>query len=108
MLGGKHAPAAAFRGFGGGAVLCPGRHFVSTEILAFAALLLARFNIRPVSGKWIEPKKDSLMNTAFPTPKDKVQIELTPKDDMKWRVIFSDNSKGINMTKEDLENVEQN
>lgn len=104
--GEKSAPAAAFRGFGGGAVLCPGRHFVSTEILAFAALLLVRFNVRPVSRKWAEPKKDCLMNTAFPMPKDKVYVEFTPKDDMKWNVIFSDNSKGINLTREDLEKSE--
>ncbi|KAK7730587.1 hypothetical protein SLS53_008977 [Cytospora paraplurivora] len=104
---GKRAPAAAFRGFGGGAVLCPGRHFVSTEILGFAALLLARFDIRPISGKWVEPKKDFQMNTAFPIPKNKVDIEISPKNNLKWEVIFSDNSKGINLTKEDLENVEQ-
>ncbi|PSR75499.1 cytochrome P450 [Coniella lustricola] len=99
-------PAAAFRGFGGGAVLCPGRHFVSTEILAFAALLLVRFNVRPVKEKWIEPKKDYLMNTAFPMPKNKVYVELTPKDRMKWKVIFSDNSKGINLTREDVDGIE--
>lgn len=99
----KRAPAAAFRGFGGGAVLCPGRHFVSTEILALTALLLVRFHVRPTGGRWIEPRKDFLMNTAFPTPLDRVDVELTPKDDHRWRVLFSDNSKGINMTNEDLE-----
>lgn len=58
--GGKRVPAAAFRGFGGGgAMLCPGRHFVSTEILAFVALLLVRFDVRPVGarGGWVEPRK---------------------------------------------------
>ncbi|ROW00033.1 hypothetical protein VPNG_08369 [Cytospora leucostoma] len=106
--GGKQrAPAAAFRGFGGGAVLCPGRHFVSTEILAFAALLLVRFDVRPTGGRWVEPRKDFLMNTAFPEPKDKVNVEITPKNGLKWNVIFSDNSKGINMIKEDIENGEQ-
>ncbi|KAJ4387251.1 hypothetical protein N0V93_007840 [Gnomoniopsis smithogilvyi] len=94
---GARAPAAAFRGFGGGAVLCPGRHFVSTEVLAFAALLLARFDIRPVSGRWAEPRKDFLMNTAFPYPKDQVLVELTPKSEMKWEVNFSSESKGVVM-----------
>lgn len=47
------------------------------------------------------------MNTAFPFPKDKVDVELAPKNDRKWEVIFSDNSKGINMAKEDLEDSEQ-
>ncbi|POS77356.1 hypothetical protein DHEL01_v204259 [Diaporthe helianthi] len=100
--GGKRVSAAAFRGFGGGAVLCPGRHFVSTEILAFAALLLVRFEVRPVGGKWREPRKDFLMNTAFPMPQDEVNVEFSAKGKGKWNVVFSDNSKGINMTKEDL------
>lgn len=59
---GKRAPAAAFRGFRGGAVLSPGRHFVSTEILAFAALSLVRFDVRPVAGECVEPRKVFLMN----------------------------------------------
>lgn len=99
--GGKRVPAAAFRGFGGGAVLCPGRHFVSTEILSFSALLLARFDVRPVSSKWVDPKKDYVMNTAFPIPKEKVPVEIISKNDMKWNVIFSDSSKGINIDLED-------
>ncbi|KAK6083888.1 25-hydroxycholesterol 7-alpha-hydroxylase 1 [Seiridium cupressi] len=41
----------AFRGFGGGTTLCPGRHFASTEILMFTALLVLRFELRPLSGQ---------------------------------------------------------
>lgn len=69
-------PAAAFRGFGGGHVLCPGRHFASTEVLALLALLLVRFDIRPVEGKWIEPEKDNVMDRACPLPKRDVRVEL--------------------------------
>ncbi|KAI1084146.1 cytochrome P450 [Whalleya microplaca] len=46
----------AFRAFGSGHVLCPGRHFASTEIMALAALLALKFDVLPVAGKWIEPK----------------------------------------------------
>ncbi|KAK3292552.1 cytochrome P450, partial [Chaetomium fimeti] len=44
-----HHPAA-FRAFGGGKTLCPGRHFASTTIQAFAALLVTRFDITAASG----------------------------------------------------------
>ncbi|KAK7965878.1 uncharacterized protein PG986_000155 [Apiospora aurea] len=40
----------AFRGFGGGHVLCPGRFFARTEIMALAALLLLRFDVMPAGG----------------------------------------------------------
>lgn len=95
-------PAAAFRGFGGGHVLCPGRHFASTEVLALLALLLVRFDIQPVEGKWIEPEKDSVMDRACPLPKRDVRVELIPKGSQKWRVVFSGRREGINIVAEDL------
>lgn len=54
--GEKRINRAAFRSFGGGSVLCPGRHFVSTEVLSFAALLLLRFDLKPVTknGKGVQ------------------------------------------------------
>jgi cytochrome P450 len=99
----SRAPAAAFRGFGAGHVLCPGRHLATNSILAFTVLLLARFDIRPVAGKWVEPKKDSIMNSSFPTPMNKVEIELVPRDSNEWRVLYSDNDKIVKMAAEDLE-----
>ncbi|KAK7754962.1 hypothetical protein SLS62_003046 [Diatrype stigma] len=95
-------PAAAFRGFGGGHVLCPGRHFASTEVMALIALLLVRFDVRPVGGEWVQPRKDSVMDRACPLPKDDVEVVLTPRDDRKWRVIFSDNAEGVDIVAEDL------
>ncbi|KAK7932287.1 cytochrome P450 [Apiospora marii] len=101
--GGTHRrPAAAFRGFGSGHVLCPGRHFASTEALAFLALLLARFDVRPVAGEWAEPKKDMAMDRACPLPKTDVYVELCPRDDGEWRVDFSETRAGINIVAEDL------
>ncbi|KAH8747644.1 cytochrome P450 [Diaporthe sp. PMI_573] len=99
-------PAAAFRGFGGGHVLCPGRHFASTEVLALLALLLVRFDIQPVGGKWIEPEKDVVMDRACPLPKRDVQVELIPKGSQNWRVIFSNRREGINIVAEDLRDNE--
>lgn len=82
-------------------------HFISTEVLTFAALLLVRFDFRPMIGSWAEPRKDLLMNTAFPCAKDRVLIELTPKNNMKWEVIISDTSKGDDVVKEDCQKCEQ-
>lgn len=99
-------PAAAFRGFGGGHVLCPGRHFASTEVLALVALLLVRFDIQPVGGKWIEPEKDIVMDRACPLPKRDVRVELIPKASQNLRVIFSGRHEGINIVAEDLRDNE--
>jgi hypothetical protein len=48
----KRVPAAAFRAFGGGASLCPGRHFATTIILNFTAMLVMQSDIVPVRGVW--------------------------------------------------------
>ncbi|CAJ2507702.1 Uu.00g088880.m01.CDS01 [Anthostomella pinea] len=95
---------AAFRSFGGGAVLCPGRHFVSTEVMSFVALLLLRFDLKPTTkgGKWVTPRKNYPMTSAMPTPKDKLPVEIVPRDQRKWRVEFSSSSKGVEMIAEDV------
>ncbi|KAI0389233.1 cytochrome P450 [Xylariaceae sp. FL0594] len=97
---------AAFRAFGGGAVLCPGRHFVSSEVMALTALLLLRFHIEPVApapaGKWVDPGKNLPMTTSMPTPKEKVLVRVTPREEgRKWKVEYSASTKGVDMVVED-------
>ena len=102
--GGKRTNPAAFRAFGGGTVLCPGRHFVSTEVMSLAALLLLHFDLKPVTrnGEWVEPRKNFPMTSSMPTPKDKVQVALVPRDQRRWRIDFSASSKGVEMVAEDV------
>ncbi|KAI2610292.1 cytochrome P450 [Hypoxylon fragiforme] len=65
---------AAFRAFGGGKTLCPGRHFAMNEILAFVALVVLRFDMRsPPSGK---EDKDSSNKK-----KKEKKIEVPKKND---------------------------
>jgi cytochrome P450 len=45
-----HNPVA-FRGFGGGSTLCPGRHLATTKILTFTALMILRCDVWPTDGK---------------------------------------------------------
>ncbi|KAI7977102.1 hypothetical protein EIK77_005307 [Talaromyces pinophilus] len=96
----------AFRSFGGGAVLCPGRHFVSTEVMSFTALLLLLFDLKPVSKdgtfKWLEPRKNLPMTSSMPTPKDELLIEIVPRNEWEWRVNFSASSRGVNIVAEDV------
>lgn len=43
--------SSAFRSFGGGNNICPGRYFAQTEIMALASLFIAGFEIENVGGK---------------------------------------------------------
>jgi cytochrome P450 len=99
----KRTNPAAFRSFGGGTVLCPGRHFVSTEVMSLAALLLLRFDLKPLTkdGQWVEPRKDAPMTSSMPTPRDETRVEVVARDNRKWRVDFSSSSKGVAIIAED-------
>ena len=78
--GGIHP--AAFRGFGGGKTLCPGRHFALNEIVVFAALIVYGFEMTgPDGGKVdVPPKNDGVLpvHVLEPHPKNnpKVMIRL--------------------------------
>ncbi|KAI1079999.1 cytochrome P450 [Whalleya microplaca] len=93
----------AFRGFGGGTTLCPGRHFVSTEVLMFSALMALRLDIRPVGGKWSRPPtENSPLVAAVPVPDWDIDVEIRPRDDREWSVSFSDSDKDIEISAEDI------
>ncbi|KAF7526835.1 hypothetical protein G7054_g10652 [Neopestalotiopsis clavispora] len=99
----------AFRGFGGGHVLCPGRHFASNEIMALAALLVLQFDIVPTAGKWVEPTwKNSPPTAGFPVPDEDLEVEFRPRNlDRKWKVVFSGADEVIGIVSEDLMNRQE-
>ena len=102
--GAKRVNPVAFRGFGGGTTLCPGRHFASTEILMFSALLVLRFDLCPVGGKWTAPTtaKSSVVN-AMPVPDSDIEVEMRPRNDNAWSVSFSGYDKGMEIAAEDMD-----
>lgn len=102
--GSKRVNPVAFRGFGGGTTLCPGRHFASTEILMFSALLVLRFNLHPVNGKWTAPTTaNSPMVNAMPVPDSDINVEMRPRNDKAWKVSFSGYEKGMEIAAEDID-----
>ncbi|KAK4038606.1 cholesterol 7-alpha-monooxygenase [Parachaetomium inaequale] len=94
----------AFRAFGGGHVLCPGRHFASTEILSLAALLVLQFDVVPVAGRWVEPTwENSPVQAGFPVIDEDIPVELRPRDPKrKWRVVYSGTDKAMDIVSEDI------
>ncbi|KAK7755676.1 hypothetical protein SLS62_002287 [Diatrype stigma] len=102
----RHNPVA-FRGFGGGSTLCPGRHFAATEILAFASLIIMRFNIRPVQGYWPTPTVENA-NAAISiqTPDHDIDVEIEPQNEKRWVVTFSGSDKPMDIAAEDIEERE--
>ena len=85
-------PNGAFRAFGGGANMCPGRFFATTEILFMLALISSRYDITPANGEWRAPRPDIANMSSIVTPpmdSDKVpvrvsRIETSKREETKW------------------------
>lgn len=83
----------AFRGFGGGTTLCPGRHFATSEILLLTTLLILRFDIEPTSLPWVMPSTAKSSHAeAMEQPDEDIAVRFTPWPDARgrtWNIEFS-------------------
>lgn len=107
---GRRLNAVAFRGFGGGSTLCPGRHFAATEIMAFAALFILRFDARPASGAgWSAPSVEKTnLATSIHQPDHDLEIEVRLRDEYRgrWEVKLSESDVPMEVSAEDMAPLE--
>lgn len=91
-----------FRGFGGGRHLCPGRHFATTEILAFAALVILRFDLAPAEGTWTALKTDKLSSrgSAVTMPDNDMKVIISPRGDEHWEVFLAGSCQSMDIVAE--------
>ncbi|KAL8920373.1 MAG: hypothetical protein Q9172_004540 [Xanthocarpia lactea] len=85
----------AFRSFGGGVSLCPGRHFATTEICAATAMFVSRFDMVAVDPKgavvdWQMPAMEvGRITSSIPLPKGDVNVRVSVRKDMRdWEWEF--------------------
>ncbi|KAF2092603.1 cytochrome P450 [Rhizodiscina lignyota] len=78
----KSVHPAAFRGFGGGATLCPGRHFALNEILAFVAVVVLLFDVSSVDDEElpIPKKKDDVLAIHILEPLEQVHVQIRRRE----------------------------
>ncbi|KAI1826749.1 cytochrome P450 [Xylaria intraflava] len=74
---------AAFRAFGGGKTLCPGRHFAMNEILSLVSLTVLMFDIVAADGgKIAVPRKnDGVLPVHILEPISPVEVLISPRRD---------------------------
>ena len=85
----KTVHPAAFRSFGGGSSLCPGRHFAQMEIVGFTALMILGFELESAGGGLVVlPEKTSFMlPLSIYRPRRDVKVEIRRREGMenvKW------------------------
>lgn len=74
---------AAFRAFGGGKTLCPGRHFAMNEILSLVSLVVLMFDIEALDGGKIKvPRKnDGVLPVHILEPISPVKVLISRRRD---------------------------
>ncbi|EPE24916.1 Cytochrome P450 [Glarea lozoyensis ATCC 20868] len=101
----KKASASGFRAFGGGTMLCPGRHFATTEILAMVAMCVVRFELKPVTGKWTMPTtRNTGVAAAVMEPDQEVEVEVSLRkgfEEGTWRFGLSESKEVFAFVDED-------
>lgn len=88
----RYGPST-LRAFGGGPLLCPGRHFAIGEILAFAAMMVLRFDVSPASGRrWedlrVENSYGMGVAKVFLLPENDLEVEVRPRGN-EWMIPLS-------------------
>ncbi|KAF2727280.1 cytochrome P450 [Polyplosphaeria fusca] len=75
---------AAYRAFGGGQSLCPGRHFAQLEILALTASMVMGFDLLPPEGSdrviWDPPKDDKKFPLAVTKPMRALNVRMKRRE----------------------------
>lgn len=75
---------SAFRPFGAGVTMCPGRHFSTNVILSLVVMVLLKFDVEPVDGYWKRPTtRNADMWNAMPKPDHDIDVRFEPRREEK-------------------------
>lgn len=87
----KGVPSPAFRAFGGGNVICPGRHFAQAELMTTAAVLALGFDVTGLDGETLHvPEKDDMrIPLSVMKPVFDPQVKIARREgweDVVWKI----------------------
>ena len=96
---------AAFRAFGGGTTLCPGRHFATNEVLAVVSMFVMRYDLTPTGGEWYLPKTNNTNVAAvLMEPDTDIEVEVSARkgfEDGRWIYDLKDSEAIFGIVSED-------
>jgi cytochrome P450 len=90
----KLSSTSAFRPFGGGTTMCPGRHFSTNVICSLVAMVVLQFNVVPTVGEWIAPtKRNADLWNAMPKPDCDINVKIVKLEEEKeveWKFVWAE------------------
>lgn len=110
--GQKRPNPAAFRVFGGGTTLCPGRHFATNEVLAVVSMFIMRYDLTPTEGEWSLPKTDNTnLAGVIMEPDTDVEVEVSARRGLgagRWTYDLKDSEAVFAIVAEDRADLSGN
>ena len=85
-------PASAYRAYGSGASVCPGRFLAVNEILTVLTIMVLRYDLSPVQGHWLLPKSRPHITTSILTPIEDIKVTITKRRGYErgfWNFVWS-------------------
>ncbi|CAO2647593.1 Nn.00g085150.m01.CDS01 [Neocucurbitaria sp. VM-36] len=90
---------SAFRPFGAGVTMCPGRHFSTSVILSLVAMVILQYDVLPQQGHWIPPtKRNADLWNAMPKPDWDINVKLSRRveeKEIEWKFVWGDGAEKI-------------
>ena len=81
FMHGAAKPVSAYRAFGSGDALCPGRFLAANEILTVLVMTVSKYDITPrPRGRWVTPKSRPHITTSILTPTEDIPVELVERN----------------------------
>jgi len=94
---GRRVASSAWRTFGGGNALCPGRHFALHEIMSILIVMVLKYDFEPLDGAWKKPGTKHHISTSILTPIEDVRVRILPRKDarnIEWNFVWESASSG--------------
>jgi cytochrome P450 len=67
--------------FGKTPYICPGRHFVTSELAALVAMKVVRYDMVPEDGEWVEPPVEVMGLAGVNRPKWSPEVKVTMREE---------------------------
>ncbi|KAF2177968.1 cytochrome P450 [Zopfia rhizophila CBS 207.26] len=78
-LNSDKVPKSAYRAFGGGHALCPGRHFAMNEIMSILIIMVIKYDVAPLDSGWEIPETRDHISTSVTTPAKDFLVRIQPR-----------------------------
>jgi cytochrome P450 len=93
----KHlSSTSAFRPFGAGVTMCPGRHFSTNVMLSLVAMVVLQYDVLPQEEQWVAPSKRNVdLWNAMPKPDWDVSVKLVKRveeKEVEWKFVWGDDA----------------